>query len=67
MYSPKKEPEIKTFEETLLTEEEQAERKKESENDKALAAYYKQAFESPEAFFLMNENFEDDIPEDDCY
>lgn len=58
---------IKTFEETLLTKEEQEERRKALEDDKALAAYYNKVFENPEIFFDADENSEDEITEDEPY
>lgn len=60
-------PVFRTFEELLLTEEEQEERRKEIEEDKALADYYRKVFEDPEAYFAIEENAEDEIPEDDVY
>ncbi len=61
------EPVFRTFEELLLTEEEREERRKKIEEDKALAAYYRKVFEDPEAYFVIQENSEDEIPEDDPY
>lgn len=63
----RKKPEIKSFEEMLLTDEEREERRKEKEKDKALADYYRKIFENPEAFLMPNENPEDDILEDEAY
>lgn len=62
-----KKPEIKTFEERLLTAEEREERKKQREEDHALAAYYRSISENNEPAFIVSENPEDDILEDDVY
>lgn len=45
---------FKSFEETLLTKEEQEERKRKREKDKEEANYYKQVFENPEEFLLVD-------------
>lgn len=58
---------IITFEEKLLTDTEREEQNKEKEEDKALAAYYRNLFENPESYLAINENPEDDILEDDVY
>ena len=60
-----KDVKILTFEEQLLSPEEREIFRARLEKDNEDAKYYKQAFENPEAFFLMNENSEDDLPEDD--
>ena len=58
---------FRTFEELLLTDKEREERRKAKEEDKALAAYYRNLFENPESYLAINENTEDDILEDDVY
>ena len=59
MQLPHRKPEIRTFEEMLLTDEEQQERRKADENDRASAAFYRQVFEDPEAFFITDAQIQD--------
>lgn len=67
MESKHKKLKIKTFEERLLTAEERDERKNQREEDHALAAYYQSISENNEPAFIVSENPDDEILEDDAY
>ena len=67
MESKHKKLKIKTFEERLLTAKERDERKKQREEDHALAAYYRSISENNKSAFIVSENPDDEILEDDAY